>query len=259
MRAPSWRDPRLLIGLVLVAASVVLGARVVAANSDTELYLTAVHTLTPGTTVQEADLRSVHVNLGDAAERYLPATQVPPAGSIVVQTVREGELLPTQALGSAEDVRLRPLNLPVTGGSAEGMRPGDVVPADQGGRRPVRRRQFQHHHRAGSAGIRARPVGGGGQRRADRAGAGGGAAVMSEQADQSPTDQQPRLSISMLTAVRDQEETRLVATITEADSGLSVAARCAGLSELLAAAQAGRGMAALVGADLDGLDSEVVA
>ncbi|PIE27566.1 MAG: hypothetical protein CSA58_03565 [Micrococcales bacterium] len=98
-----------------------------AANSDTELYLTAVHTLTPGTTVQEADLRSVHVNLGDAAERYLPATQVPPAGSIVVQTVREGELLPTQALGSAEDVRLRPLNLPVTGGSAEGMRPGDVV------------------------------------------------------------------------------------------------------------------------------------
>ena len=32
---PAWRDPRLWIGIVLVAASVVVGARVLAAADDT--------------------------------------------------------------------------------------------------------------------------------------------------------------------------------------------------------------------------------
>ena len=34
-RRPGWRNPRLLLGLVLVAGSVVLGARLLAAADDT--------------------------------------------------------------------------------------------------------------------------------------------------------------------------------------------------------------------------------
>ena len=34
-RPPGWRNPRLLLGIVLVAGSVVLGARLLAAADDT--------------------------------------------------------------------------------------------------------------------------------------------------------------------------------------------------------------------------------
>ncbi|MFD6092561.1 CpaE family protein [Oerskovia sp. NPDC060338] len=64
---------------------------------------------------------------------------------------------------------------------------------------------------------------------------------------------------SVLCAVRGDGETVVVTALTRPGSGVAVARRCADLTELLAAAGAGAGTAAVISADLPGLDREAVA
>lgn len=64
---------------------------------------------------------------------------------------------------------------------------------------------------------------------------------------------------SVLCAVRGDSETVVVTALTRPGSGVTVARRCADLTELLAAAGAGAGTAAVISADLPGIDREAVA
>jgi MinD-like ATPase involved in chromosome partitioning or flagellar assembly len=64
---------------------------------------------------------------------------------------------------------------------------------------------------------------------------------------------------SVLCAVRGSGETAVVTALTTPGSGVAVSRRCADLTELLAAAGAGAGTAAVVSGDLPGLDRETVA
>ena len=82
LRRPSWRDPRLLVGLLLVLSAVVVGARVVSAADETEPYYVAVATLTPGDAVGSADVRVVRARLQDVSPGYLSAASDLPAGMV---------------------------------------------------------------------------------------------------------------------------------------------------------------------------------
>ncbi|MFF3063253.1 CpaE family protein [Oerskovia sp. NPDC057915] len=64
---------------------------------------------------------------------------------------------------------------------------------------------------------------------------------------------------SVLCAVRGSGETAVVTALTTPGSGVAVARRCADLTELLAAAGAGAGTAAIISADLPGIDRESIA
>lgn len=65
--------------------------------------------------------------------------------------------------------------------------------------------------------------------------------------------------VTVLVAVRAPEEEAVAVTVLGAQPGVAVARRCAELTELLAAAEAGAGTVAVVSGDLPGLDREVVA
>ncbi len=129
VRRPSWRDPRLLAGLAIVAVSVLLGVRLLAAADDTTTVWSVAADLPAGHAVDAGDLRPVEVRFGSPglAERYLPATDLPP-GTVLLQDVSTGEMLPRAALGEGgtQDVAELPISL-----SAEsvpvGVRPGHVV------------------------------------------------------------------------------------------------------------------------------------
>ena len=73
LRPPSWRDGRLVVGVLLILASVALGVRLVAAADQRVPVFAAARTLVPGERVEAADLARVDVTLGDAAGAYLPA------------------------------------------------------------------------------------------------------------------------------------------------------------------------------------------
>lgn len=108
LRRPSWRDPRLAVGLVLVAGSVALGSWAVTSAQATHGVYVARSTLTPGEEVDVDQLAVVQVRLQDAdASHYFSPESPPPAGAVVLRQVAKGELVPALALGSPTDLDLR--------------------------------------------------------------------------------------------------------------------------------------------------------
>jgi hypothetical protein len=127
LRRPGWRDPRLLVGLVLVAASVALGGWAVGAAARTVPVYAAVGPLVPGQALDAGTLAVREVRLDASAGAYLSATEPLPEGLVVQRTVEDGELVPRSALGSVDALELRPVAVPVGGVLPSGLVAGAVV------------------------------------------------------------------------------------------------------------------------------------
>lgn len=114
LRAPSWRDPRLLVGVALVLGSVVLGTRVVAAADRTTPVWALAAPVAAGQAVRAGDLRPVGVRLdAPASGAYVPASTAPDGDWVALRTLAAGELLPRSALGSAAQLTARPVTVPL--------------------------------------------------------------------------------------------------------------------------------------------------
>lgn len=127
LRRPRWKDPRLLIGIVLVLISVLLGGLLVARLSATTPVLAARVALVPGERISPDDLTVVDVRLGDAADLYVTDLKELPADAVAAQSIGAGELLPTAAVGQSAASPLRPVIVPVAGAVAQSVTPGAVV------------------------------------------------------------------------------------------------------------------------------------
>ena len=105
---PAWRDPRLWVGIVLVAASVVVGARVLAAADDTVRVWAAAGDLGAGQRIGADDLVAERVRFGDhdALAGYYTVDDELPADLELTRSVAKGELLPRGAVGTPEQTGL---------------------------------------------------------------------------------------------------------------------------------------------------------
>ncbi len=125
-----WRDPRLWLGVVLVVASIVVGARLFAASDDTVAVWVLDVEGTAGMDVGADDVRAVDVHFGNASDagRYLVAGASFPPGLHLVHDVAAGELLAVTAVtDAAGDVPAQlPLGVPGSGMPSDLAR-GDVV------------------------------------------------------------------------------------------------------------------------------------
>ena len=113
LRRPTWRDPRLAFGLLLVAGSVALGTWAVADAGRTVAVYAAASTLTPGDAIGPQDLVAVDVRLDDL-DLYYPVSADPPHGLVALRTVGERELLARSAAGSVTQLDYRSVAIPVT-------------------------------------------------------------------------------------------------------------------------------------------------
>ena len=127
LRRPRWKDPRLIVGIVLVVASVLMGALLVSRLSETTPVLVARSPIVPGDPIDSADLVVVEMRLGDQTGFYAGTMDSVPAGAVVTRTVQEGGLLPMSAIGQAAEVTLRPVVIPVDATVAESVVPGATV------------------------------------------------------------------------------------------------------------------------------------
>jgi hypothetical protein len=127
LRRPRWRDTRLLVGVLLVLASVALGSLVVAHVDDRTAVYAARGPLVPGQRLTDHDLSRVDVQLGAELPRYLPATAALAPDRFVLRPVPAGELVPAAALGDRDDVGVQPLVLTVDAGAAAALQVGSVV------------------------------------------------------------------------------------------------------------------------------------
>ena len=87
-------DPRLLIGLALVVASVAGVVALLSAVDESVAVLAAGEDLSPGDRIQARDLVPVEVRLDAAARHYLLPGDLPAGGLVVTRSVGEGELVP---------------------------------------------------------------------------------------------------------------------------------------------------------------------
>lgn len=103
---PGWRDPRLWLGVLLLAGSVVLGARLLAAADDTVTVWAMAADRGSGVPVAAEDLEVQRVRFADRAAlaHYFPADQPVPEGVVLTRAVGAGELLARSAVGAADDV-----------------------------------------------------------------------------------------------------------------------------------------------------------
>jgi len=127
LRKPSWRDSRLLMGLLLVVASTAVGAYVVSRADDRVPMYAAKSGLMAGQPLTAQDVVRVDVQLGDAGTDYVSAEGGIPAQFFVLREVRAGELIPQSAVGPRDQATAQPVTVQVDATSASTLQEGSVV------------------------------------------------------------------------------------------------------------------------------------
>ncbi|HEU5222260.1 MAG TPA: hypothetical protein VFU07_01090 [Candidatus Lumbricidophila sp.] len=120
-------DLRLVIGLVLVAASVAGVWGLVSGFDRSERRLVARETLVPGSTVHLDDFVTASVRLGSSAAEYLAPTDVPAAGLLVVRTVGAGEVVPAASVTATEQADVATVVVPIASKLPSAVKPGALV------------------------------------------------------------------------------------------------------------------------------------
>ncbi len=129
-RPPGWRNPRLIVGLALVAGSVLLGARLLSAADDSVGVWAVSRDLPAGASLDSADLERRQVRFPDAgtADGYLAVADDVPEGATLNRPVSGGELLPRSAFAAGKEADLVELPLSVVSDDLPAtVRQGSVV------------------------------------------------------------------------------------------------------------------------------------
>lgn len=129
-RRPAGRggfDPRFLIGLALVTASIA-GVWFVVAGIDTSVGVYAARApLQVGDRVVAADLIVTPVRMASAGNLYVTPGSLPPDGLVVTRTVAAGELLPKAAVGASAGASVTRLVVDTTETLSGSLTPGAVA------------------------------------------------------------------------------------------------------------------------------------
>lgn len=125
LATPSWLDLRLVLGVVLVLASVLIGARVVSSASDTTGAVTATRDLAVGSILTAADVRITQVQLSAQGRSvYLGAVHAA-VGKRLQRPVARDELVPAAAV--ARVPAQTTLTVPLGSGAAPALRTGQRI------------------------------------------------------------------------------------------------------------------------------------
>lgn len=105
MQRPKWMSIRVLGGVLLLVASIAIGAKTIGAASQTSPVWAVARDLAAGTVIVPEDLVVVDVNLGAHGAGYLDAATVV-SEQVLNRPLSSGELLPARALDPISDARV---------------------------------------------------------------------------------------------------------------------------------------------------------
>ena len=127
LQRPSWRDTRLVVGVLLVLLSVLGVARLVASFDQTTPVYAATRALVPGQELTDADVAPVAVRMDGILTGYVDGAQALQPGTYVLRPVGEGELVPAAAIGTARQSQDKTVTVPVDPAAASTLGVGTVV------------------------------------------------------------------------------------------------------------------------------------
>jgi hypothetical protein len=109
LKRPSWKDPRLLVGVLLVLASVVgVISLVGSADRTTEVYA-ARDSIAVGEKLTPDNVIRAKVRLGETEENYVMAESGLPEGLVAVQRIGKNQLVPKESLGKVDELDRKPV------------------------------------------------------------------------------------------------------------------------------------------------------
>ena len=126
-RARPQLDPRLVVGLLLVLASVAGTVGIVALTDRTIPVYASTVALLPGDRVRADQLVERRVTLDGADRLYLREGRLPRTGLVATRYIARGELIPSSAVGSAAKAGSTSVVLRVSGTVSAEVAPGARV------------------------------------------------------------------------------------------------------------------------------------
>ncbi|MCA4132273.1 SAF domain-containing protein [Arthrobacter sp. M4] len=109
LKRPSWKDPRLLIGILLVLVSVAGVITIVgSADRTTEVYA-AKQAIEVGQKVTSDNLMTVKVRLDDVESNYVKAHDGLPEGRVALQRIEPQHLVPKRSLATPDSLERKPV------------------------------------------------------------------------------------------------------------------------------------------------------
>lgn len=102
IRTPSWRDPRLIVGIILVVLSVTGVVALVQSMDARKGYWAASTDIVPGAPVSAEDFHIVQASMSESSGHYWLADDRLPPDFLVSSTVRQGELLPVRDVAESD-------------------------------------------------------------------------------------------------------------------------------------------------------------
>lgn len=109
LKKPSWKDPRLLIGILLVLASVAGVISLVGAADQTAEAYTAREAIAVGEKLTADKLNRVNVRLGDIEQHYLTPAGGVPDGLVAIQRIGKDQLVPRESFGQVDGLDRKPV------------------------------------------------------------------------------------------------------------------------------------------------------
>lgn len=127
LKRPSWKDPRLLIGILLVLASVAAVVALVRSLDRTTSVYVAREDIAVGQRISVDDLAVRKVRLGVLESRYLTPAAGLPQHRHAQQLIHSGDLVPKSALDTADALDRKPVGLSVAEPLPDGAHVGSLV------------------------------------------------------------------------------------------------------------------------------------
>jgi hypothetical protein len=113
LKRPSWKDPRLLVGVLLVLSSVVgVISLVGSADRTTEVYA-AKDSISVGEKLTPDNVVRAKVRLGDSEQHYITVASGLPEGVVAVQRIGRDQLIPRESLGEVDALDRKPVALTI--------------------------------------------------------------------------------------------------------------------------------------------------
>ncbi|MET3174529.1 UNVERIFIED_ORG: hypothetical protein ABIB52_002380 [Arthrobacter sp. UYCu721] len=109
LKPPSWKDPRLLVGVLLVLASVVgVISLVGSADQTTEVYA-ARDSIAVGEKLTTDNVVRAKVRLGETEQHYVTVEAGLPDGLVAVQRIGKNQLVPKESLATVDALDRKPV------------------------------------------------------------------------------------------------------------------------------------------------------
>lgn len=122
-----WFDPRFVVGVVLVIASVAGVVVLVGSVDSTVTVYAARSSFTAGERIDLSDVVEQAVRLDTVTDKYIVSGEFPEDGVVVTRTIAEGELLPVSAVGNVAGIRIASVVITVAGQLPKAVGAGTVV------------------------------------------------------------------------------------------------------------------------------------